>query len=230
MSLSILCVSKAEPFALPFLSSMVHLGEAVDADVVFAADGWPAYQILKDLRSTKVIKVESRGYVESVLNTALEHCDGDYILRLDDDEKASPSMVEWLKNREFESEPHWKFPRAHLWRDTSMFIAAAPLWPDHQTRLSVQSMAGGRTTVHAGSPFGGGEEALVVLEHHKFLVKSTQERRTIAERYDRVHPGYGTGGMLAFNLPEQVWPNEGDIRLRPIGYADWCVTMKEPAV
>lgn len=230
MSLSILCVSKAEPFALPFLAGMVHLGIAVQAEVVFAADGWDAYAKLKDLNPTKLVKVESRGYVESVLNAALDACSGDFILRLDDDERPSISMVDWLKDRTYEAEPHWKFPRAHLWRDETCFIASPPLWPDHQTRLSVASMAGGRTTVHAGSPFGGGAEAPVVLEHYKFLVKTTEERRAIAARYDRVHQGYGTGGMLAFNLPEEVWPAEGDMRLRNLGYADWCAATGTPAV
>jgi hypothetical protein len=36
------------------------------------------------------------------------------------------------------------------------------------------------------------------------LVKTPEERRAIAAGYDRVAVGFGTGGMLAFNLPEEA--------------------------
>jgi hypothetical protein len=205
MTLSILCVTKRERHAIPFLTEFEELSEMLGAQYVQIVDG-------ED--------VQSRGYIESVLELALKRCQGMYVLRVDDDERCSYSMLEWLRDEEYVAAPHWKFPRAHLWNGRETFIANPPLWPDHQTRLSLRHMSGGRHTVHAGSPFGGGSLAPVFLEHHKFLVKTAEERRRIAQTYDAFQQGYGTGTMLPFNVPEAVWePDQMD--LRPLASAEW---------
>jgi hypothetical protein len=65
-------------------------------------------------------------------------------------------------------------------------------------------MAGGRTSIHCGSPHGGGDVAPVVIEHHKFLVKSLDERLRLARHYDTVGGG-GTGWNFPFNVPELAY-------------------------
>ncbi len=208
MLLSILCVTKAEPFARPFLLEMHRLAQAASAELVLAGDGDSALPTLCDwgfMEDCALISVESKGFLESVLEVGVKCCSGKYILRLDDDECCSSAMTRWVIEHAFTAADHWKFPRMHLWPTTHTFIEEAPLWPDHQTRLSVKAKSGGRTTIHAGSPFGGGRLAPVAIEHHKFLVKSRAERAAIAARYDVVSLGYGTGGMLPFNLPEDVY-------------------------
>ncbi len=40
--------------------------------------------------------------------------------------------------------------------------------------------------------------------HHKFLVKSYEERVKIAERYESISAGAGSAGYLTFTLPEDV--------------------------
>ena len=206
--LSILTVTKAEPFACRFLRRMSRLAEAADAEFVIAGDGAAARLQLRHWGFTEdaiVVSVESAGFLESVLEAAVRCCSGKYILRLDDDEAASEAMERWVCGHQFTEETHWKFPRMHLWGGTSQVLLNGPLWPDHQTRLSIRKKAGGRHTVHAGSPFGGGVLAPVAIEHHKFLVKTAAERLAIAQRYDRIHAGYGTGGFLPFNLPEEAF-------------------------
>ena len=206
MTLSILCVTRAEPHAIRFLREMTALGAQINAEVVFAADGAEAMRALWDEINWRVYAVKSRGYIESVLDEAVGFCRGDYILRLDDDERCSPAMVRWLEARSYVAADHWKFPRANLW-PTAEHVALTPqLWPDHQTRLSVRAKAGGRSTIHAGSPFGGGEEAPCVIEHHKFLVKPLEERRAIVARYDRIAANMGTA-FLAFSCPEDAYPD-----------------------
>jgi hypothetical protein len=147
--------------------------------------------------------VASKGYLESVLDEALAETSGEYVLRLDDDEKCNHRMIQWLLTYGYVRHPHWKFSRAHLWtRDT--VLVSPQLWPDHQTRLSVRAMAGGRHGIHAGSPYGGGELAPVLIEHHKFLVRNRQEREAQADRYDAIAPGAGRlGNMAMFQVPEQ---------------------------
>lgn len=201
--LSILCVTKAEPHARRFLAEMADLGKQLEAEVVFAADGPAALGRLVEWGFIGRV-VQSRGYLESVLDEAVELCSRDYVLRLDDDEGCSRGMVRWLTNRGYETGNHWKFDRVHLWGDVRTALITPQLYPDHQTRLSVKRFAGGRATIHAGSPHGGGIAAPCAIEHQKFLVKTLEERREIVKRYDQVSPGAGTA-FAAFSVPEDVY-------------------------
>lgn len=192
---------------IPLLLEMQELSEFLKCEFVLAADGREAFKRLSaepTLRSS-LIQVRSRGYIESVHDDVLQQTSGKYVLRLDDDERCSRAMVSWLYDKGYESRLHWKFARAALWGTASTFIVSPHLWPDHQTRLSRREFAKGRRSIHAGSPYGGGEEAPVVLEHHKFLLKSYAQRQEIAQRYERIAPGAGSGHMLAFQLPEDAY-------------------------
>jgi len=199
--LSILVVTRAEPHALPFLRSMRTLAFTTGAELVVAADGLEAYAALGDEFLVRLVK--SQGYIESVLDEALAACRTDYVLRLDDDEKASPAMVQWLAGGRYREHPHWSFPRAHLWRDEQTAIVTRLLWPDQQTRLSLRALSGGRAKIHEASPHGFGTIAPCALLHYKFLVKSLDERRAIVERYERIQPGAGTGPFVEFSTPEE---------------------------
>lgn len=68
-------------------------------------------------------------------------------------------------------------------------------------------MAGDRGAIHAGSPYGGGHEAPVAIEHWKFIVRTLAERRAIIERYDRVQEGAGSR-FRAFSCPEDFYGPE----------------------
>lgn len=203
--LTIVCISKVEAFASPFLLAMQDLARRVDAEFVIGADGRTAsYRAHAQFHYARILELNSKGWLESVHDECVEQCTTPYILRLDDDEKTSPAMTEWLMDRCYRAADHWKFPRANMWT-AHTFINSPQLWPDHQTRLSVKSKATGRTSIHAGSPHGGGRVAPVAIEHYKFVVKTYIERAKIAHSYDKVQLGLGTGGMKAFNLPEDVY-------------------------
>lgn len=172
--LSILCVTRAEAYALPFLEDMAELANDLDARFYIAADGDQALARLDGINATTFV-VRSHGYLESVLDDAVAKCEDGYILRLDDDERVSDGMYGWLLERSYEQHDHWAFPRANLWPDENQRldgnVNGAVLWPDLQTRLSVKAKSGGRTRIHQGSPHGRGEVAPVVIEHHKLLVR-----------------------------------------------------------
>ncbi len=202
VTLSLLCVSRVDDCSLPFLSHLQDVAYELGAQFVLAADGSEAYR----RASMESVLVHSKGYFESALDQALVACDGDYVLRLDDDERVSPAMMEWLKSGIWQSHDHWEFPRVHRWQDG--IILTPQLFPDYQTRLSVKAKSGGHHGVHSGSPFGGKEQASVCIEHHKFIVKDYRERRRIAAAYDAYHQGYGTGDMLPFSLPEDAYQGQ----------------------
>jgi hypothetical protein len=216
MSLSILCVTKAEPHAREFLKSMETLGE-----FVVVADGEMATKRLEEWGFAPKTQVHSKAYIESVLDEAVAVCTTPYILRLDDDERCSEAMIQWLRDKKYESSDHWTFPRVHLWPDDTSVLMTEQLFPDMQTRLSVKAKAGNRHAVHAGSPFGPGEYAPVCIEHYKFIVRSYEERLAIAQVYDSFSPGFGTGQMLAYSLPEDAYKDSVHIVARGTGEVPW---------
>jgi hypothetical protein len=201
--LTILCITKAEPHAGPFLDDMAEAADTLQASLVIAADGQDAYDRLIDYDYDYLMRVDSQGYLESVHDEALASCPEGYVLRLDDDERISPKMLAWLKGGFYRSEPIWKFARAHFFGTEGLIVTNPPLWPDVQTRLGKKQYMGGRTAIHCGNPSGGGVEAPVYLEHFKFLIKTLADREAIVERYDRVSPGCGTS-FAAFSVPEKV--------------------------
>lgn len=217
--LSILTVTKAEHFTPRFLRRMKNLAELCNAEFVIAGDGAGALPRLRAMgygEDEILVSVESKGYMESVLDKVVNCCGGRFILRLDDDESVSPEMFHWLVNECYTERDHWKFPRAHLWHRESLYITNAPLWPDHQTRLSVRKKSGGRHTLHSISPYGAGALAPVPLEHWKFLVKTREEREAIADRNEGIGKGFGRSGMLPFNVPEEFYSH---MELANIGHA-----------
>ena len=180
--LTILTCTKYAPHSGRFLQAFDELAVKLDADMV---------------------EYDGRGFraIEDCLEDAVNECDdGSYILRLDDDELPSPEMVLWLENRLYETHDHWCFPRKHLWLDEDHYIPDFPLYPDLQTRLSIKAKSGGRHKLHDGSPFGSGEIAPCDIEHHKFLVRSTEERQLLLAEYRRINPAADMWAV--FSVPE----------------------------
>lgn len=212
MSLSILCVTRGEDYALPQIVHMREVADMVGAELVLVQDG----DTLADWATAladKAVAIKSAGYIESILDAAIAETSGDYVLRLDDDETC-PELAGWLMKGGHLSADHWSFARKHLWQD-GYYISSAPLYPDLQTRLSVRAKAGGRNTLHVGSPFGAGNTAPVAIWHHKFRLKSPATRRKIAASYDEVIDGGGTGNWMAFNLPEDYYKS-GEMKLEAL--------------
>lgn len=219
--LSILCITRGDGYAMRFLREMAALAVETDAELVVAGDGNYGYaavavEAMKWSCSSTVFGVHSAGYIESVLDDAVAACRGTYVLRLDDDESCSPAMVQWLRERRYRDDAHWKFATANLWRDAQSVITNPPLWPDHHTRLSLRALSGGRPKhPHATSPHGNGTLAPVIHLHHKFLVKGYARRQAIARAYEQVGPGLGMSDtMRPFSLPETCYET---LHLAPLG-------------
>lgn len=203
--LTILTVTRAEQYSKTFLYRFMLMARAIGAECMIALDGPGAngrLQAMKILNPSieeyhvDFVRVDSAGFIESVLDQAVDACHGRYVLRLDDDEAPSLAMFDWLLNRQYLDQPHWCFPRGH--RYNAGLLMTPHLWPDVQTRLSLKEMSGGRHTLHAPSPFGAGTEAPVMIHHHKFMARTRKEREETSRRWH-------SGNMLAFSLPEDVY-------------------------
>lgn len=205
--LSILCITKAESYAFNFLNKMTDLACSLRAEFVIAADGGGAYTRCYNeaLGEHKLCMVQCTGpSLEEALDEAISHCSREYVLRLDSDETFHGAQ--WLVDRKYLTHDNWAFTTYNLWQDRNHYITNAPLWPDIHTRLAIKEKSGGRTQLHAGSPWGMGELAPepIGIKHHKFLVRNYQQRLATAERYEAFSPGFGLGFMRVYSLPEDV--------------------------
>lgn len=220
MSLSLLMVSKGEPHAWPFIVKLQQAALRIPhCEVVVCADGPEAVRALGNHSFAVYELPQSRGFIEDRLDLAVNFCTRRNVLRVDDDETLSPALVDWLASDAYQASDVWRFPRVHFWGDDQSVLITDALYPDWQIRLSTREKAKGRPAVpHSMPPSGIGMPAPVVLEHHKFLVKTRSEREAVAARYDAVADGLGTGRTFkVFSLPEAVY--EGlDVRL--VSYAD----------
>lgn len=200
MTLSIVCVTNCEPHALDFLKHMRQCADSLHAELVIGLDNPNAPIEIVNLADV-VVEVKSRGYLESILDEVLDQCNGDYVLRLDDDEKISKALFDWLKSGKYEEGDVFAFPRPYLWGDDKHVLA--DLLPDWQTRLTTWEKSGGRGQIHSGSPYGTGRIIPFPIEHYKFLVKTREQREAIMLRYESVRPGAGKEPCYGmYNMPE----------------------------
>jgi hypothetical protein len=203
MKLSILTVTTCEDYTPRFLRHFRAIADMLSAEFVVAHDrcGPPACD------ADKYVPVQSSGVVEDVLVEAHRACSGDYVLRLDDDETLSPRAIlcvaEWL-SKEGDSSVY-AFPRANLWGDQWHGIRSGSLFPDFQVRLMPREREC-RFTVHEGITPDATLPGMIL--HHKFLLKTREERLAIAARYEGKRAGCGTGHYLQFSVPEDCFEIE----------------------
>jgi hypothetical protein len=237
MSLSIVTVTRGENHVWPFISAMNWATQKIgSAELIVCADGKDAMDALMQSPWRQpapyarfVTLTESPGYVEAIIDEAFAYCRGDYVLRLDDDETPSMAMMTWLKEQQYLSDDVWRFPRVHFWKNVSSVLITKALWPDWQIRLTTKAKAGGREKrPHSPSPFGIGSPAPVCLEHHKFLIKSREQRQEVAARYDAAKAGLGTGPIFkVYSLPEEVYGKDPlELVQYSTGQADWTPTWR----
>lgn len=213
VDLSIVCITTAEERSEPFLLHMRELADDLRAEFVVGYDTYYGHHNLARAHkySDVTAMVKSKGYIESVLQSVMESAAGTWILRLDDDEMASPAMWEWLKSREYTKQGTqiWSFPEAALWPTTMTFITNRRLWPDYHPRLVTWRYTKWDDRVHAGAPYGLGGIAPVAILHHKYLVKSLDERKRIYEARDIEHLNDFAENHMAHSMPEIYFRDDG---------------------
>lgn len=218
--LSVLCVTRAKPYVLPFLEEIVALSRELNAECVFGAHGsdveaWARTRTNRDY-GVRLIEVQGE-YLEQMLTPALEACSGNYILRLDDDERCGPGMIEWLRTEQYRKHPNWHFARVHIWPDAEHYIANPPFYPDFQGRLSIPSQAARPVLLHAGPSYPSYPAPLSArIEHHCFMLKSYEERKQLDLKYREIASGQpARPGVVYPVFPEDAIQANLDIRVYP---------------
>lgn len=213
--LSIVCITRGDPHAAAFISSMRDAATSLNAEFVIGADGYNAFVIAQDY-SDITVSVQSSGYVESVLNKVILAANGIWVLRLDDDEEISPALFAFLRDRRYTTNPLWRIPTMALWGDTSHYITNPPLFPDAHLRLTTWKYRGGwADAVHAPAPHQTDNIAPAAILHHKYLLKSLPERQRVAARYEQLKPGGGYGVHAPFTIPEVIFGDK--LTTAPVG-------------
>lgn len=202
MNLSLVCVTQAKSYALSFLRELAALSLRLNAEFVVGLHECETPPV-----SALFVPVHGE-FMEQMLDPVFAATSGRYILRLDDDERCSPAMIEWLVEEWYLEHECWGFPRVHLWPDTHSSIAS--IFPDSQFRLAVREKSSRAAVLHVGPPWPQ-HIARVLIEHHNFLVKTKEERRAIGANYARIQ-GRAYDGMA---YPEdaheslRLWPYPG---------------------
>lgn len=200
--LTICCVTKFEEVCVPFIREMSDWCFNNEAEFVLGIDASTKEKSIYLPYWSRFVYVNSNGSIESVLDSVIEKCTGDYILRLDDDETMSTELSDWLKAGEF-SDEIYSFHRYNLWGDTNHHLPQ--LYPDTQIRLATKAKSFGRNVIHNISPYGFGKTLNKPILHHKFIIRSYEDRKKIANTYESICPGAGSGEYLKYSLPEDYY-------------------------
>ncbi len=216
MNLSIVCVTNDDGRqAGSFVSRMNKLARALDAEIVLGLDGDKAQQSDMGKLADMAIDLPAHDVPlqEKVLDIAIEACSGAYVLRLDDDEAVSLALEDWLATGAYQNGRLYAFPRVYMYPDEQHVLANEGMYPDLQTRLGLKSLMFGVNSIHAGNPNGPGLVVPYALDHHKLLVKSYEERKQIADRYEAIRPGAGYSFTYGrYNTPEDIY---GELIVKP---------------
>ena len=157
---------------------------------------------------------------ERSLAWAHAQCHGDWILRIDSDEVASPSLVSALRELiQANDVTHYYIPRRWLYPDATRWIDEFPWSSDYQIRLVRNDPAflWFEGVVHSGSRLNGPSRYLEWPIYHLDCAVSSEESRAAKVASYRADPIRPEGlGPEFFYLPERYVTKSP----RPVPYAD----------
>jgi hypothetical protein len=154
-----------------------------------------------------VVRVPYAPPPERMLPWLYAQCSGDWILKLDDDEVPSTTLLESLRAAADPSVTHVWFPRRWLFGSVDTYLDAAPWVPDFQLRLSVNDSRFVRFpgVLHIPIEVVGPARYVDAPIYHLEALRPRAEREQKARDYERERPGLRVGGLAfnhAFYLPE----------------------------
>ena len=216
--LSVCCMTVDPPARV---AAVLGLLRDVADEVVVAVDDRVDPSTLGPVHAVadRVLRFGFRPPVDRPRPWLAAQCTGEWILSIDGDEVPSRALVAALP--ELVASPdvqHHQVPHRWLFPDSGHWLADLPWWPDFHVRLvrndATLAVRGG---VHAGIvPVLPARHLDTPIYHLDALVRTEEERRAKADRYEAERPGHQAfgGGLLndVLYLPER----HGDVALRPV--------------
>jgi hypothetical protein len=150
-------------------------------------------------------------YLERHLSWLHDQCSGDWVLRIDADEIASPALIQALPTLiEDVRFRQYLLPRRWLYSDPACWLDQPPWWPDYQLRLYRKDcflrFSGLIHTSAVSQPPSGYVE--FPLYHLDLIVNSLEQREQKVAFYDGLRPEMEAPGGGAMNeryyLPERT--------------------------
>jgi hypothetical protein len=187
----------------PFLAEMRPLAVSCGGWFGVVLDRSESYERWQTLNLIGHCLIAQDG-IHQAMQTLIDSCFSEYVLILDDDERCTPALADWLQDGHYTAADFWSIPRAWLYPDAQHYITSRKHWPNPAIRIGRTTLAHvPHSPLHAGWLDGPGQYAVApyALEHHKLLLRSLEEREVEVEARERLQVG---AGMFKQYLPERL--------------------------
>lgn len=197
MSLSLCMVTKD---SAAYVERLLSSARSFADEIVVAVDSSSTddTDVVCGRYADKLFDVEPVGYAAPALNWLSLQCEGDWIIRIDDDELFSERLVAALPSlmRDREVTHYWL--RRRWMVDETRWISQRPWWTDYQLRMyrNIPSIVHVSPRVHTIADVHGAARYVYdgSLYHMDFVYHGPRERREKAQkRYEDRAPGKGLG-------------------------------------
>ncbi len=198
MTLSIAIVTKD---SATYVEPLLRAARALADELVIAVDSASSDDTEARCAryADKLFRVPPLGYIERALHWLYRQCEGDWLLRLDDDELPSEGLAAALPRLLADREvTHYLLPiRWIIDPERTRWIAQGPWAPEWRGRLhrNIASVVFPPTRLHGGFRFLGQGRYLhdAAIYHLDLVVHDEQRRRLKQERYQQLRPEFGAG-------------------------------------
>lgn len=203
--ISVGVVTKGEKFADRLIGKLHQLTYNYGWQLVICGDGDKGFQLAKKY-ADNYDRIDA-GYFEKGWNTVLSLVKHQWVLQIDDDEEISPAMEKWLCKGEWQhlGKDGFAFPCAWTFGDKQHYLMNDPVGHDSHIRLLKKQYSGREELPHSVPQRCRVAMTPYMILHHKFLVRSLEDRVATARKYEAMGEGLGFGKRLAYNVPEIVF-------------------------
>jgi hypothetical protein len=209
----------------PRVTAALELLRPLAQEIIVAVDDRAPADVIADVATIadRVISYPFRHPVDRPLPWLFSECRSEWMLTLDDDEVPSVALLEALPALLGDDRiVHYSLPRRWVYPDTHTFLYDEPWQPDYQPRLFRTDARLIRFSDDLHRPIvprGPGRFVREPIWHLDTVLRTHDERRAKADRYEEMRPGMRAAARAlnyAFYLPE----SRPDARLSPVPAAD----------
>jgi hypothetical protein len=207
-SMSVACMTQGPG---PRVAALLDTLRPVAEEIIVALDDRADPSVRRALTAVadRILLYPFAEPVDRPLPWLFDHCRGDWMLALDDDEIPSLALIDAIPDLCAQRDVvHYSLPRRWLYPDSSTYLDESPWRPDYQLRLVRRDLRLIRFSDEFHRPItaaGPGRFVEHPLWHLDPVVRSHEQRLEKARHYERIRPGMRIDGRalnFAFYLPE----------------------------